>query len=219
MSGVLINPVALAKILAHCTSANTEVAGLLLGRVVNKTLIIEDTFTGLQYGSQTHVKLSEYVQLKAFEKANNAGRIICGWYHSHPGMGANFMSRTDILTQQTYQKLLPESVALIVDPRGFKESMDFKELDIHVYRVSSSGDPEHVKFDLEINPENLIPSIYTLLKEKVSPIKGEQIDQWLLKEEMLNRVRNKVLTAVFGWSLLLFAILLAVLNILYLYLI
>ena len=41
--------------------------------------------------------------------------MVVGWYHSHPGFGC-WLSSVDMNTQQSFERLHPRAVAVVIDP-------------------------------------------------------------------------------------------------------
>ena len=95
-----------------------EIIGLLLGRLENDTLIIEDSVTGEFQGEPTHVTLPPSTLAKIADDIVNhrtKGSII-GWYHSHTESGVAF-SDTDVQTQLNLQQFSPFVTAMVVDTK------------------------------------------------------------------------------------------------------
>ncbi|MFX1487110.1 MAG: Mov34/MPN/PAD-1 family protein [Promethearchaeota archaeon] len=161
---VEIHPVALAKILEHTAFTNLERAGLLIGRLRNESLLITDAAITRQKGTATHVKLKDIDQasLAEFLRKQSTGEIVCGWYHSHPKMGADFFSSIDKDTQRRYQELFPNAVGLVVDPAKFAVTRKFKDADVHVYRVEK-GKLKEPPFKLISRPEEVVENTVTVI--------------------------------------------------------
>jgi len=108
----------LNKIREHARSSmRNEIAGLLLGSIRKKTLVVTDVVTGKQVSSPTHVALEEEFLVRVAFEYGRLGRrkSVVGWYHSHPGLGC-FVSGVDFDTQRRFQSFFPEAIGLIVDP-------------------------------------------------------------------------------------------------------
>jgi proteasome lid subunit RPN8/RPN11 len=120
---VRVSSTCLDEVLAHARSASTEVGGLLLGRVFawgrhprsSRAFLIEvsDAVPSLEYDSSS---VSLRMAAEVWDRAREAGggRMVVGWYHSHPGLGA-FFSGTDRRTQRAVF-CHPYSIGLVVDP-------------------------------------------------------------------------------------------------------
>ena len=122
---VYISVKAILKIASHALKyANSkiprvkwvEVIGLLAGNLdKNEVLYIEDAYP-MGHGTAVYAEIKDYKNyVRAFEDVQKQKMFMCGWYHSHPTFGC-FMSREDIGTQKTYQKLWDKAVALVIDP-------------------------------------------------------------------------------------------------------
>jgi proteasome lid subunit RPN8/RPN11 len=93
-----------------------EVVGLLMGRLENDTLIIENSVTGEFQGERNHVTLPANTIAKIADDILNRrikGSIV-GWYHSHTESGLTF-SDTDVQTQLKLQQFSSLVTAMVVD--------------------------------------------------------------------------------------------------------
>lgn len=115
---VSVSKDALQKAVDHASkSLHKEVLGILIGRIEDDTLIIEDAVSGEIEASSNHVTMPGQTIARIADdilREKIQGNIV-GWYHSHPGYGL-FMSDLDISTQASLQQFSPYIVALIVDP-------------------------------------------------------------------------------------------------------
>ncbi len=106
------------KVLDHAKSSEGgEVIGLLLGRLVGQSLVIEDAMPGRGERDGERIILTGEELAKMADDVMS-GRVkgnIIGWYHSHPGRGA-FLSDVDIWTQLKLQQFSPHVVSMVVDP-------------------------------------------------------------------------------------------------------
>jgi len=119
------------------------------------------------------------------------GEVIVGWWHTHPGLGAGFMSGTDIATQRRYQSLFPKAVALIVDPIRFTETLNLDDLDLHIYRVSRQQ-PRDLSFTYVRDPAEVIPDFYQLLLRMAEPVHVILEETWF--ERMLRELLGHKIT-------------------------
>lgn len=97
---------------------NLEVGGLLIGRVVGDTLLIEDAVSGEIETSTVHVAIPPETIARVADDILN-GRLtgnVIGWYHSHV-FGGVFMSETDIETQRHLQQFSPFMTAIVIDSK------------------------------------------------------------------------------------------------------
>jgi proteasome lid subunit RPN8/RPN11 len=114
-----------AGIIEHLCSCETEIGGLLLGRAyahgpglpsdLAPAIAIEDFLPSNQFRS-TAVSLAMDTEIWDRARAHIGGdhRMIVGWYHSHPNLGA-FFSATDRRTQRAFFNQ-PYHVGLVIDP-------------------------------------------------------------------------------------------------------
>jgi proteasome lid subunit RPN8/RPN11 len=104
------------RILQVSQENENEVIGLLLGRLDNDILIIEDSISGEFQGEPNRVTLPPNTLARIADdilKGRAKGNII-GWYHSHTQSGVAF-SETDVQTQLTLQQFSPLITAMVVD--------------------------------------------------------------------------------------------------------
>lgn len=113
------------QVLAHLHTSHTELGGLLIGDAFVRTephpmagqisvVRIREAIPGHDYAS-TSVSLQ--LGTSVWDKARNRigdGRLVIGWYHSHPHLGA-FFSGTDRRTQRAFFAH-PYSIGWVVDP-------------------------------------------------------------------------------------------------------
>jgi len=96
-----------------------EVMGLMLGEFVDEyTIRVVDVFAMPQSGTGVSVEAVDPVyQTKMMDMLKQTGRpeTVVGWYHSHPGFGC-WLSSVDVNTQQSFERLHPRAVAVVVDP-------------------------------------------------------------------------------------------------------
>jgi proteasome lid subunit RPN8/RPN11 len=120
------------------------------------------------------------------------GDVILGWWHTHPGMGAHFMSGVDIATQQRYQAIFPKAIAIIIDPQKFTRSLDIDDLDLHVYRVTK-GRPKDLRYSFVHEPKEVIPDLTKLLLRLDAATHIVLEDTWF--ERMLRELIGEHITA------------------------
>jgi proteasome lid subunit RPN8/RPN11 len=109
-------------ILAHVGRGRTELGGLLLGEafvgdssLTTRPVVMVDTFIPSRKFRSTGVSLEMGTAIWT-ELADrlSANRLVVGWYHSHPDLGA-FFSSTDRSTQRAFFGNV-YSLGLVVDP-------------------------------------------------------------------------------------------------------
>jgi hypothetical protein len=121
------------KIYSDLKLYNTEMGGLLLGIVFQLhynhresyvTIITDSILCEDCESTSVSLKLGTEVWDLARESLSN-GKIIIGWFHSHPRIGA-FFSFTDRYTQKCFFNL-PYQVGLVIDPFRAQEKWFFGE--------------------------------------------------------------------------------------------
>ena len=135
---VKVSPIVLIKIIdAASQKLDREVGGFLIGKISDNCLNIVDVEFPESKGSESYVEIDSLAMAAVAEKLEKKGmrESIVGWWHSHPGFGANFMSSIDVNTQKIYQSLFDKAVALVVDPVPYVSSEDVRKLDFKIYRV------------------------------------------------------------------------------------
>lgn len=116
---VQISSLSLLKMLKHGRAGvPMEVMGLMLGEFVDDfTITCVDVFAMPQHGTGVSVEaVDEVFQTNMLEMLKQTGRpqTVVGWYHSHPGFGC-WMSGVDQNTQQSFERLHPRAVAVVID--------------------------------------------------------------------------------------------------------
>ncbi|MFX0097932.1 MAG: Mov34/MPN/PAD-1 family protein, partial [Candidatus Hodarchaeota archaeon] len=176
--------IALAKILEHTAFTKLERAGLLIGRLRNNSILITDVAITRQRGTATHVKLEDIDQasIAEFLQKQPTDEIICGWYHSHPKMGADFFSSIDKGTQQRYQDLFPNAIGLVVDAAKFALTGKLKDADIRIYRIE--------KAKLQEPPFKMVSSSEEIIENTVTVIHREKTELTDLLDKITERLRE-----------------------------
>jgi proteasome lid subunit RPN8/RPN11 len=106
------------RIVQVSRESENEVIGLLIGRLENETLIIEDSITGEFQAGPNHVTLPSSTIARIADDILS-GRIrgnIIGWYHSHTESGLVF-SETDVQTQMKLQQFSSLITAMVIDAK------------------------------------------------------------------------------------------------------
>jgi proteasome lid subunit RPN8/RPN11 len=104
------------KIVRAARGTKNEIIGLLIGRLQDNTIIIEDSITGESSAEPHRAILSSNALAKIADELVT-GRIkgnIVGWYHSHT-YGGLFFSETDIATQRKLQQFSTLIAGMVVD--------------------------------------------------------------------------------------------------------
>ena len=97
--------------------SDEEIVGVLTGRVVGNTIVIEEALSGRpSYSGLTEVALDSKNLAEIVDSIMKEGKRqnIVGWYHSHLDLGV-FLSDVDVKTQITLQQF-SYVIALVVDP-------------------------------------------------------------------------------------------------------
>jgi len=197
---VKISPIALIKIIDTASQRlDREVGGFLIGRVEGDCLNIVDIEVPQSKGSKTYVEIDPLAMAAVAEKLEERGmrESIVGWWHSHPGFGANFMSDIDVSTQKIYQSLFDKAIALIIDPISYVNKKDPRKINLKIYRVVEDM-YEETEWDVAADDawkivEDGVKLVSEIRKEKVE-IKDflEKISSTVeLKEEII-RLRKTV---------------------------
>jgi len=153
-----ISPLAYAKII-DWTSANTEreVGGYLIGVIKDKKVIITEVTFSVDSSTPTHVSIDAMAQMRIIEEIEKreGKETILGWWHTHPSYGL-FLSSTDIATQQVYQALLPEAVAMVNDGNAFAVSQKQKDYKAKFFRVTNDNKFKEITFGVMTNPDKIL---------------------------------------------------------------
>ncbi len=153
-SNIQISISALAEIITYDLSQpGRETAGLLIGYEINSVVHVDEIRIGEQKGNAVHVVISdEELTNAAIEVSNREdGKVIVGWWHSHPGLTA-FLSSTDIKTQSLYQAFMPNAVAIVVDDVKYSQTFNLNDLDLGVFRVIE-GQTQRLPYGLKDSVE------------------------------------------------------------------
>ncbi len=203
MSPVEIFPGVLSLILTRSARfGRTEIGGFLIGRLRRKRLQITGATFPRQEGTSTRVTIndSDMAILAEELERQGTGEVIIGWWHTHPGLGAHFMSGTDIATQQRYQAFFPKAVAMVVDPLRFSESLVLRDLDLHIFTVANRK-AKDLDFVYVHKPEEVIPDFYSLLLSLDLPEHVIFEDTWferMLQDVLGQRIRTVEFTQRLG---------------------
>ena len=155
MSYVSVRKPVIDRIIKVSTENSNEIIGLLIGSLLNETLVIEDSITGEYSGEPHRVILHPTTIAKIADelvKGHLKGNIV-GWYHSHTE-GGIFFSQTDVETQQKLQQFSSLTVGMVVDAKNGNTGF---------FRVDRNGKPvriaeENVKVFSKRSEAALIPS-------------------------------------------------------------
>ncbi len=82
------------------------------------TIKVVDVFAMPQSGTSVSVESVDPAyqqQILEMLKQTERTEMVVGWYHSHPSFGC-WLSNVDINTQQSFERLNPKTVAVVLDP-------------------------------------------------------------------------------------------------------
>ncbi len=121
---VTVADAARAQVMQHLAASSDERGGLLIGEVfardgalaaVDIALVrVVLAVASVEYSSSGVALRMESGVWEQARPALAEGRIVVGWYHSHPGLGA-FFSDSDRRTQRAFFSH-PYSLGWVVDP-------------------------------------------------------------------------------------------------------
>lgn len=96
------------------SSRNIETLGLVAGKLVNERYVLSHLIIPSQTGTNDTCELIGFETVsKTFLKEN---LIQLGWIHTHPTFDV-FLSSVDMHTQYKFQRLLPETMAIVCSIR------------------------------------------------------------------------------------------------------
>jgi len=97
-----------------------EVYGFLVGNVIegkNERSLLVSKMIPMVHGTRNEVSFEENeygLSERIIEELHNSGHFICGWYHTHPGLGL-FLSDIDIKNQLGFQSAFDSAIAAVFD--------------------------------------------------------------------------------------------------------
>ncbi|KAF8634998.1 hypothetical protein AX15_000612 [Amanita polypyramis BW_CC] len=120
------------------TAVNKETCGLLLGKDKGSKYVVTTLLIPKQYSTSDTCTMDEEELVLQFTEERSL--ITLGWIHTHPSQSC-FMSSLDLHTHSGFQRMLPESFAVVcapkstpnygifrlTDPPGLKTILDCKE--------------------------------------------------------------------------------------------
>jgi len=101
------------------TRNSIETCGILCGIKKEAAYFITRIFMPEQKGTIDQVITLNYEGIQNYVTKNNL--IVLGWIHTHPDYTC-FLSSVDVHTQYGYQKLLPESIAIVYSGLRLEDS-------------------------------------------------------------------------------------------------
>ncbi|KAJ7107551.1 hypothetical protein C8R44DRAFT_637374 [Mycena epipterygia] len=97
------------------TAVNRETCGLLLGRLSDSRYVVETLLIPKQHGTSDTCTMDEEERVLGFTEER--GLVMVGWIQTHPSQ-ACFMSSADLHTHASFQRMLPESFAVVCAPNS-----------------------------------------------------------------------------------------------------
>ncbi|KAJ7483837.1 hypothetical protein B0H11DRAFT_1862594 [Mycena galericulata] len=95
------------------TARDLETCGLLLGR--ESRYVVETLLIPKQHATSDTCTMDEEEGVLGFTEER--GLITIGWIHTHPSQSC-FMSSVDLHTHASFQRMLPESFAVVCAPKS-----------------------------------------------------------------------------------------------------
>lgn len=97
------------------TERNMETCGLLLGRDKGNKYVVSTLLIPKQHSTSDTCTMDEEELVMRFTEER--GLITLGWIHTHPSQSC-FMSSVDLHTHSGFQRMLPESFAVVCAPKS-----------------------------------------------------------------------------------------------------
>jgi len=95
------------------TLRNVETCGILCGTLQRNVLTVTHLLVPKQTSTSDTCSTTNEEELFEFQDKNNL--ITMGWIHTHPTQRC-FMSSVDLHTHCSYQRMLPEAIAIVCSP-------------------------------------------------------------------------------------------------------
>ncbi|KAI5996039.1 hypothetical protein EDC04DRAFT_2612919 [Pisolithus marmoratus] len=103
------------SIAALNTARNRETCGLLLGKDQNSKYVVTVLLIPKQHSTSDTCTMDEEELVMQFTEERSL--ITLGWIHTHPSQSC-FMSSVDLHTHSGFQRMLPESFAVVCAPKS-----------------------------------------------------------------------------------------------------
>ncbi|KAG6380430.1 hypothetical protein JVT61DRAFT_8564 [Boletus reticuloceps] len=132
------------SIAALNTSRNRETCGLLLGRDQKGKYVVTTLLIPRQHSTSDTCTMDEEELVMQFTEERSL--ITLGWIHTHPSQSC-FMSSVDLHTHSGFQRMLPESFAVVCAP---KSTPNFG-----IFRLT---DPPGLQTILKLSCQGSVPS-------------------------------------------------------------
>jgi proteasome lid subunit RPN8/RPN11 len=193
-ANVQISLYALAEMIKYDLShQGKETAGLLIGKEIEGIVHIDEMRVGSQKGNAVHVVISDEELTNAAVEVSNRedGRVIVGWWHTHPGLSA-FLSSTDIKTQGLYQAFMSNAVAIVIDDVEYSKTHKLTDLDLGVFRIENGQTVRiaySIKDSVELGLNSYLKYGYTVTEAVKKPT---SVMIPVLDLEELDRLRFRI---------------------------
>ncbi|KAK5880674.1 hypothetical protein CesoFtcFv8_021558 [Champsocephalus esox] len=135
------------------TARGLETCGILCGRLVQNEFLLTHVVVPKQSSGPDFCDVENVEELFRFQDQKSL--LTLGWIHTHPTQTA-FLSSVDLHTHCSYQRMLPEAIAIVCAP---------KHNDCGVFRLSSSGMSEVSLCRLKgFHPHSKDPPLFSVCK-------------------------------------------------------
>ncbi|XP_034006829.1 LOW QUALITY PROTEIN: AMSH-like protease [Trematomus bernacchii] len=135
------------------TARGLETCGILCGRLMQNEFLLTHVVVPKQSSGPDFCDMENVEELFRFQDQKNL--LTLGWIHTHPTQTA-FLSSVDLHTHCSYQRMLPEAIAIVCAP---------KHNDCGVFRLSSSGMSEVSLCRLKgFHPHSKDPPLFSVCK-------------------------------------------------------
>lgn len=96
------------------TQCNVETCGILAGKLHRDQLIVTHLLVPKQTGTADSCTTKNEEEI--FDYQDQHDLITLGWIHTHPSQ-TSFLSSVDLHTHCSYQRMMPEAIAVVCAPR------------------------------------------------------------------------------------------------------
>ncbi|KAI0264044.1 hypothetical protein BGY98DRAFT_1044115 [Russula aff. rugulosa BPL654] len=98
------------------STRNRETCGLLLGKDKEGRFVVTTLLIPKQHSTSDTCTMDEEELVMQFTEERSL--ITLGWIHTHPTQSCEFMSSVDLHTHSGFQRMLPESFAVVCAPHS-----------------------------------------------------------------------------------------------------
>ncbi|KAF9071868.1 hypothetical protein BDP27DRAFT_462410 [Rhodocollybia butyracea] len=130
------------------TARDRETCGLLLGRDHGRRFVVTTLLIPKQHATSDTCTMDEEELI--LQVTEERGLITLGWIHTHPSQSC-FMSSVDLHTHSGFQRMLPESFAVVCAPSSVPNFEAFHpHPDAPIYTDAERGHVQMKDINLEI---------------------------------------------------------------------